>query len=65
MTRAQRICNAIRECLEVRAGLQLTPELIEDRARNGAHYVLAALEDEGEQTPVGRELHEPEGEDHA
>lgn len=65
MTKAQRICNALRECLQVRQGQELTPEIIEDRARNGAHYILAALEDDGEQTPTGYELNGETAEEHA
>ena len=46
------IVDAIRAALQVRAGHVLTPELIEERARNGACYVLDALFSDDDKTPT-------------
>ena len=55
--KGRRIAKAIREALEVRAGEVLTPQVIEDRANNGACHVLEALYEleHEETTPVGYE----------
>lgn len=65
MTKLQRIAAAIAEALEVRRGDVLDQQCINDRSRNGAFYVLAALEEgEQENTPTGYEVHET-AEEHA
>ena len=66
MTREKRIAIALAKCLRVRLGDVLTPEIIEDRARNGVHYVLEALRDEAEEaTPAGHDIHGETAEQHA
>lgn len=44
-TLGQRIVAALRDALQVRAGEVLTPQIIEERARNGACWVLDAIHD--------------------
>jgi len=46
------IVDAIRAALQVRAGHVLTPEIIEDRARNAACWVLDALFSDDDKTPT-------------
>jgi len=46
------IVDAIRAALQVRAGHVLTPEIIEDRSRNAAVYVLDALFSDDDETPT-------------